>query len=571
MTEPASQQSVGRATWFAARARNATNRGLLVAAIGGAFAVLTLLVLVLVPREVNRVVRAQVAALPAPRDTATINADIAQRRAEHERAEAALRSARRADSVIVAMLACSARADTLPAGTATSTSPAASAQVRDAARDAESADLQQRLNRARGAPLLDNYRELSQTALLRGDTRVRSIIDSMQQVDREREAFAALGGPDARYAALSARMTALGQRLIRIAEDRLSGTVTTAAAAPRDSTLDVFGVPVTPVIRRNPEALRQLAATAAALQQDVSRAEQRLVEAREWNTRLDERRAAIMARSDIRIPTQALLVAALVVGVVAGYAGAFILELRVPRIADTLEAERISGARVILHSGSAKEIRSLRSRRRADRALPPVLDPSGDAYHLLHLTLTGLGEVARRVRVIGDSPALSATVAANLAAAAAREARAVLLVDLDHRNRLVAPLLQVADRRGMAEVLSGDAEVIEVLRDFAVGRDVYMTVLYGGQRAPREVTAERRMVVHEDLERLASRYDLTVIVGDEAVPAGGALLPTGDVILCTRIGATPNSWLAHSAHQVRAGGQRVRAVLSRARSHSFAH
>jgi Mrp family chromosome partitioning ATPase len=165
---------------------------------------------------------------------------------------------------------------------------------------------------------------------------------------------------------------------------------------------------------------------------------------------------------------------------------------------------------------------------------------------------------------------MAATVAVNLAAAAAREARAVLLVDLDQRHRLVASMLRVADRRGMSEVLSGDAEVLEVLRDYAVGRDVYMTVLYGGQRAPRTVTAERRMVVHEDLERLASRYDLTVIVGDESVTAGGALLPTGDVILCTRIGVTPNSWLSHSAHQVRAGGQRVRAVLTRARTHALA-
>jgi hypothetical protein len=336
-----------------------------------------------------------------------------------------------------------------------------------------------------------------------------------------------------------------------------------------DSTGNPFVIPAPTVARRNPAELQQLATAAAQAQQEVQRAEQRMTEAREFNARLDDRRRATLARADIRIPTQALLIAALVVGVVAGYAGAFFFELRTPRLADAIETERIAGARVIVHDDSAK-VPDSRSRRRADRALPPALDPAGDAYHLLHLTLTGLGEVARRVRVIGDSPMLSATVALNLAAAAAREARAVLLVDLDLRHRHVAPMLRVADRRGMGEVLSGDAEVLEVLRDFPVGRDVYMTVLYGGHRAPRTVTSERRMIVHEDLERLASRYDLTVIVGDESVPSGGALLPTGDVILCTRIGVTPNSWLSNSAHQVRAGGQRVRAVLTRARSHAFA-
>lgn len=520
---------------------------------------LTMLVLVLVPREVNRVIRAQVAALPTPLDTADLLAQIASRRLAHQNAEASLRAARRADSALVAMLA---RAAT-PLDTVGNVATAVSDPVErsEVSRDAERADLQQRINRARVAPLVESYRQLGRSSLLQADARVRPIIDSLEQVDREREAFAALGGPDARYAALSARMNALGQRLLRLAEGQLERTTSRDSAARADDA-GQLGIPTPAIARRNPEELQRLATEAAAAQQQVQRAEQDLADARTFNMELEAQRQATMARADIRIPAAASLVAALVIGIVIGYAGAFLLELRTPRLADGAEVEHIAGSRVIVHGKATADVHSARTRRSADRALPPVLDTTSESYHLLHLTLTGLGEVARRVRVLGDSPTLTATVAANLAAAAAREARAVLLVDLDFRNRLVAPLLRVNDRRGMSEVISGDAEVLEVLRDFPVGRDVYMTVLYGGQKTPRAHTPERRMVVHEDLERLAARYDLTVVVGDDGSPAGRALLPAHDVILCTRIGVTPNSWLAHSAQQVRSGAQRVRATLA---------
>src|SRR5690606_34966009 len=134
------------------------------------------------------------------------------------------------------------------------------------------------------------------------------------------------------------------------------------------------------------------------------------------------------------------------------------------------------------------------------------------------------------------------------------------LVDLDVRHRHLAELLRVDSRLGMTDVLSGEAEVLEVVRDFAVGRDVYMTVLYGGRRAARG-SSERRMVVHEDLDRLSSRYDLTVIVSDEDPAQHHALLPATDVILCVKASETPVVWLARSAQQVRAEGHRLRAVL----------
>jgi hypothetical protein len=562
MTTPVpTRRPVFRASWFAARARNATHRGPMIASIGAVAVLLTVLVLVLVPREVDRAIRAQADALPPPRDTVALLGLIEQRRAAYEQAEERLRTARRADSVIVSILARAAASADSADGDGSRPAPGGATGMvvrRDVPRDAESADLQQRLTRARAAPLLESYRELAQAAPMRADPRVRAILDSLEQVDREREAYAALGGPDARYAALSAQMTALGQRLIRVAEANLARATApdspSAAAADRELPV-ALSMP-----RRNQEELQALAAAAAAAQREVGRSEQAVEEARQWNAEVEARRTAILSRANLRIPQLALVMAALVLGVVVGFAGAMGIELKTPRVADAAEAERVSDVRVIVDPGASSQGGAARRRRRADRSLPPSLDGTGEAYHLLHFTLTGVWDVARRVRINADSPLLAASAAANLAAAAAREARAVLLVDLDLRSRMLAELLQVTDRRGVTEVLSGEAEVLEVLRDFAVGRDVYMAVICGGHRGARGTT-ERRMIVQEDLDRLSARHDLTVVIGEERSATGDALLPAKDVILCVRAGVTPIAWLAEAAETIRAGGDRLRAVL----------
>ena len=78
------------------------------------------------------------------------------------------------------------------------------------------------------APLVESYRALADTRLLRDDARARAMIDSIEQLHAEREAYAALSGPDARYASMTARLTQLGQRLTRLAESTYASAVATA-------------------------------------------------------------------------------------------------------------------------------------------------------------------------------------------------------------------------------------------------------------------------------------------------------------------------------------------------------
>ena len=67
---------------------------------------------------------------------------------------------------------------------------------------------------------------------LRNDASVRVLLDSLNDVNRDREAYAALGGPDARYAAMTARLATFGQRLLLIAEQRLTSGQSRVAVVP---------------------------------------------------------------------------------------------------------------------------------------------------------------------------------------------------------------------------------------------------------------------------------------------------------------------------------------------------
>ncbi len=541
--------SLRRSAWFAARARNAMRRVHLTTVAGGIAVVATFAAIIAASEEANRRTEQQLAAIPANQDRAEYAKVLSELRQKYQRAEDALREAKRADSALTAILASSATANSSEGsqGQRTTTTVAQSGE-------AAIADLQQRLNRARNAPLTDNYVELFNSVLIRDNVRASALVDSINMVDREREAFAALGGIDARYAALSARHAELGRQLVSIADARIASFTSSNQGDSTNSGDISRGV------RRDLESIEQLEKSAAAAGLEVKKAEEKFAQVEEYNSSLDEQRNSIRRRSDLNIPLYASLLSAIVIGAFASYGTALVLELRKPRIADSYEAERIADSRVIVHSAAATKVGASRTRRRADRELPSVLDNTSDSYQLAHLSLTGLGDVARRVAVIGESSSLTATVAINLASAAAREARAVLLVDLDLKNRLLGELLHIKDRAGMSDVLMGSAELLGGLKEFPAGRDVYMTVLHGGERQPRAVGQERLTVVKEDLSRLAARYDLTVIIAGE-VHLFNSILPSDDIILVAKATQTPTKWLSTAVSRIRSSGQRVRAVL----------
>ena len=572
-----------RAAWMAARARNAARRWILIATVGGGAVIATLLVLVLLPREVDRAIRAQLESIPLSRDTLPIFAVL---QAVESRRVAADTRAGELRAIIAA-----------PRVAVVSDSQTSAVSRDNVARDSVSTDLQQRLTRARTAPLVESYRALAAARLLRDDDRVRAIVDSIEQVDREREAYAALGGADARYASLTARLAALGQRVIRIAEQQLAASSTSTqsapSAAPPPQAVSALPGTVPPVpfpaavpapgtdssradsvandtsaaavaqraavsAYRLAVAERTASEAALAMADTVRDLQRAFTEMRASNSALESRRTAIRARSVISVPPIAMLVASLVVGLALGYASALMRELRRPTVGDENEVERLAQARVITHSGGLDAVRDARTRRRADRMLPPALDPTAEAWQQLHLTLTGLGDVVRAVRIVSDQPILGSTLAINLAAAAARESRATLIVEPPARTSMLAMVLRQNKPRGLSDVQQGRAGLREVVTEVPMGRDVAVDVLFSGTTAGSAPTVSNRGEINEEVRRAAGRYDLTLVVGDPAVDIG---IASYDIIICARLGSTSLDWLSRTMQQARGGNHRLRAVL----------
>jgi hypothetical protein len=596
-----------RTAWMEARARNAAKRGWLIASVGLLAVALTVLVLVLLPREVNRVLSIRIDALPKLSDTLVLQARLDTARIVQRHADSTLRALRVADADRVAVAAQKDdSASSVPGITPTAT-VAASRR-----------DLGLRVTRARAAPLVESYRAVGESELLRSDANVRALLDSLNDVDKNREAYAALGGADARYAALTALITSLGQRIVVIAEQRLSNAAlsqtmalppravvppavtpqgTTPAAVPGNvppastataSAPNALGTPkgnasdsaalpndttaLAPQARFNADSVadREAQARLDSTTALVVSAGQTFARARQANADIVTKRDATRAEFSVVVPPLAMVVAALVLGLAVGYGVALLVEVRKPRVADIAEVERVSGVRVIVHAGATRSDRSSRQRRRSDSTIPAVIDTVSDSYQLLHVTLTGFGDTARIVRIVSDSAMLTATVGINLAAAAAREARAALVVDADSKARLASTLLGITNATGVAESLAAPSSLSTHVARVAVGRDQYLKALFaGGSRVRRNEKinctgpegSARIAEFEQQLLALVNEHDLTVLlVASDGEPTAG-WLPPADVILCVRLGATKLIWLTRSVLQLRASGVRLRAVL----------
>ncbi|MBC8086488.1 MAG: hypothetical protein H7Z40_04430 [Phycisphaerae bacterium] len=537
-----------RAAWMTARARNAAKRGGLVASIGVLAVTATLLLLVLLPREVNRSVRARVDALPARIDTTPLLASLTGATDRLRNAEANLQSVR------------VAYADRVASATANAAGPEQSDDRKD---------LMMRIARARSAPQVENFRGVGEADFLRNDSPVRVLLDSLNDVNRDREAYAALGGPDARYAAMTARLMTFGQRLLLIAEQRLASNQGRVAVATDVATDSVKAIPIDSFTPRmdttmlaqgvpfaaDSSADREARNTLDSAKVKLQTAEQALKDARETNAIITRERERAEADAPARVPPVAMLVAALVLGLAVGYGVAFYREVKHPRIADAAEVERVADTRVIVHTGPSQSVRDMRQRRQSDDAVPQVVDTASESYQLLHVTLTGFGDTSREVQVVSNDSAIGATVGVNLAVAAARDSRSTLLVDTSAPDAVVSRMLNGAKPKSRKETGSsgriGEAGALRSpLERVRVGRDLFIDIvsLHGAS------SAELQVLTHE--------HDFTVVVRS----AFRDLLPdetkvATDVILCVRVGVTSLAWIAEKSAQAREHNQRLRAVL----------
>ncbi len=528
--------------WIAARARNALRHRVLVSIVTGATFILALIGLILMPREATRIVRMTSVRPGRTMDTTAAADAVTLARTSIERADSALAAARR-------VIVLQQPAQTLPADTLSPELRAERDSLNGLLRSLSSS-----IANAQESPLPPAFHALAATPALASDQRVKVLLDSLDQVDKLRAPFGALGAGDPIYVSLTARMNELGRSIRDAAAERRSELrariAPLAAPAPAMQTAPATRIDTAGFVNARAEATQQF-----------TRARQQLDSLRNANARVDT--AATLARevANVGAPPIAMLAAALVMAVAMGFAVAFIREVRNPRVAHMREGEAVSNVRVlsVIKATSVVE----RARRQSDFDTPPLIDLTSESYRTLYLHLAATEASIPVVTLAGDVPLVVATVAANLAAIAAYEARTVLLVDGDPSTSAVAAVLRVNSEPGLHGVLSGKTELAGAIVTTKIGRDRPLDVLPSGHGRLGTAPSDEVRKVHDALARMQRRYDFIVI----AVPSGQAqlssntIIPAPDVILCAQVGVTEIATLRGALKTLRAAGKVVHGIV----------
>ena len=398
------------------------------------------------------------------------------------------------------------------------------------------------------APLPASYRALAEAPELRGDPRIQALVDSLTDIERERQAFGAVGGVDPVFVALTSRANDLGRAIVAIADEhrgaiqaQLQPQAPPVAAAP-------------PVDTSAPSALRDSARTAL----DAANGE--LLRRRATARLVDEEERRARARASAVAPPVAMLASAFVLSAVIGFAVALFGELRKPRVSDANELERYLGVRVLSTIETAMPT-SDRGRREADRAAPPYFDPGAEGYQLAFLAIATENPEMLIVTITGDHPGITAVIACNMAAVAADEARNTLVVDLDPTCSASAAL-RVSASPGVVDVVQSRSTWPDVTIPATVGRDKSISLVPYGVDA-RASAAEIIALVREGAERFGRYYDAVFLLASAADVAAGlpAALPAPEVVYCAQPGITPLRQLRAALQKIRASGGVVRGIV----------
>lgn len=434
-------------------------------------------------------------------------------------------------------------------------------RARMASAQREGGELTRLIQRAEGAPLPESFRALAAAPGLQDDARVRALVDSVEMIDRERDDLGAGATVDPVFVALTTQLNETGRRIVEIAQGRLAVLRRQAAPAVRDPIVAVIdslsgaAAPDSMAAVTLPDSLPVMQARARALA-NLERAERSLAAARVANAAADTAAARERARLQLA-PIPVLAVGAGIIAFALAFALALLDEMRSPRVADAQEAERLTELRV-LGVARVRPIPADRTRRAADRQLPAILDPTFDAYRVLSWHLTSQWPRDGIVTVTGDNVLVAATVAANLAAVLANDARVTLLVDAELGSEPVSALLGLAPSPGLAAVVENRRKWSEALVPVVVGRGRTMDVLPAGGRQKALGPAESQALVTE-VQRASRRHDATIVItgldGARRFRAGD------DVIVCATQTRTRLATLARTVASLMDGGGRVRGVV----------
>ena len=536
-----------RATWMAARARNALRRPVFIGAVSIVTFIASLVALVVVPQQARRTA-AQLRPVSAQRpDTEPTVSALAEAERQVGTASAALSSARNELSKLIAATATTPPSDTLSTGELITP---ATRTARDSLAD-QAAQLGRLLARTENAPLLGSYRALAEAPAMRGDASVRQLLDSLVEIERERESYNAVGGVDPVFVALTARANELGRAIEAAAVTRrtdLRRQMAALAPAPPD----IASRPV-------PDTLQRIA-TLNAARDAAAGVANRLARERAELATLDAREARARELANLGASPPTMLAAALIFGAVIGFGFALIDEIRHPRVADAYEVERATGVRVLGVISPLPQSPE-RGRRSSDRAAPPYIDPGADGHQLIYLHIATAGANVLMLTVTGDNPAVSAVVGVNFAAIAADEARSTLLIDTDAAASTVATALRLRASEGLSGLVSEKVSWPEAVRPVRIGRESSIDVVPTGPDAPPFQAVST--LLQNDAVRLARRYDTIVIVSAAEQVLNGlpSVLPIPDVIYCVRTGHTPIGQLRRALEDIERTGGRIRGIV----------
>jgi Mrp family chromosome partitioning ATPase len=167
------------------------------------------------------------------------------------------------------------------------------------------------------------------------------------------------------------------------------------------------------------------------------------------------------------------------------------------------------------------------------------------------------------VTVVGDDAEIVGTIASNLAASAAYEARSTLLVDVDAARSVISSVLRVRPTPGFGEIVSGTADWADAIVSTTIGRDRPLDVVPSGSRQARAPSPEIAERIREDFARMERRYDLIVIAAPISyiLEQSTAVIPSPDVVVCARIGYTRISSLRKSVERLRKLDLRVHGIV----------
>lgn len=498
----------------------------------------SLIAFVLVPRQATRAavrVSATIEERPDSNRTVVLRDRAAARIAN---ADSMLDAARR-----VAAPVQTAVVDTFP--------PEAIAQRQ--ALSAEISTLNRLIDRADNAPLPASYRALATAPSLASDPVVRALLDSLSDIERERDAFGTVGGVDPVYVALTSRATAVGRSIQSIAESKR------AEARQRLTLLRPAPAPAAPRPQVDTARYRAQRVEAERVYADAFRA---LAQMRAVNDRIDQETSRARELANVGAPPLAMLAAALVLALTLGFGASFFIELKRPTIADSREAEQVTGVRVLGVIEPA-EVNVERTRRLADEMTPPLINVVSESYRRLYLHLAATEANVPIVTVAGDEGAIVATVASNIAAAAAYEARSTLLVDVDSVTSFVAGIFRIPSNPGLAGMISGRSEWSSSIVQTTVGRDRTLDIMPSGTKRQGPPGAEMAKKIRGNFARMEKHYDLIVI----AAPTGylqrsrDSIIPGPDVILCARVAHTRLARLREAVESLRVLDLRIQGLV----------